>query len=107
MQDLTPLDAHVYRARIDRSGRIVLPQPVREDLQLAFGDEVLVVQTTDGYRIETPEQALRAAQDYLSSLVPPGVSIVDELLAERREEAAREETEEAAWRERHATGPRE
>ena len=100
MQNFTPLDAHVYRARLDRSGRIVLPQPVREDLHLTSGDEVLVVQTADGYRIETPEQALKAAQDYFCALVPAGVSVVDELLAERREEAQREEAEEAAWQEK-------
>ncbi|AMV22634.1 SpoVT / AbrB like domain protein [Planctomyces sp. SH-PL14] len=108
MQNFTPLDAHVYRARLDRSGRIVLPQPVREVLQLASGDEVLVVQTADGYRIETPEQALKAAQDYFCTLVPPGISVVDELLAERRDETRREETEEAGWQEKQAmTRPRE
>lgn len=107
MHVFTPPDAHVYRARIDRSGRIVLPQPVRESLHLDFGDEILVVQTADGYRIETPEQALQAAQDYLCSLVPRGVSIADELLAERREEAAREEATEAAWQQSRPTGPHE
>lgn len=107
MENFNAHDAQVYRARLDRSGRIVLPQPVRENLHLDFGDEVLVVRTAEGYRIETPEQALRAAQDYLSSVVPAGVSLADELLAERRDEVAHEEAEEAAWRRIHVTGPRE
>ncbi len=108
MENFNALDAQVYRARLDRSGRIVLPQRVREELQLATGDEVLVVQTADGYRIETPEQALRAAQDYFCSLIPAGVSVVDELIAERREEAAREQAEEDAWNKaRSAKRPRE
>lgn len=88
-----PLETSVYRARVDRSGRITLPQPVRDGLHIDSGDEVLVVRDGDGFRIETPEQALRAAQDYFCSLVPPGVSVVDELLAERRAEVAREEQE--------------
>jgi toxin ParE1/3/4 len=36
------------------------------------------------------EQSLRQAQEYFQSLVEPGVSMVDELLRERREEAARD-----------------
>lgn len=80
----------VFRTRLDRSGRIVLPQAVRKELHLSTGDEVLVVSSGDSYRLETPDQALRAAQDYFCLLVPPGVSLVDELLAERRAEVAQE-----------------
>lgn len=87
--------AAVFRIRLDRSGRIVLPHSVREHLQLSSGDELLVVPSGDSYRLETPDQALRAAQDYFCSLVSSGESVVDELLAERRAEAARE-AEEAA-----------
>ena len=108
MEDFNPLDGVVYRARLDRSGRIVLPHAVRVGLHIAVGDEVLVIQTPDGFRIETPEQALRAAQDYFCSLAEPGVSVVDELMAERREEAAREQAEEDEWKKsRSKLRPRE
>lgn len=82
--------APVFRTRLDRSGRIVLPHSVREHLHLSTGDELLVVPSGDSYRLETPDQALRAAQDYFCALVPPGVSLVDELLAERRIEVEQE-----------------
>ena len=90
MEPYLPPTDHVYRARLDRSGRIVLPQPVREGLRLTCGDEVLVIRQGDDYRIETPSQALQAAQEYFRSLVPASVSLVDELLAERRSEVERE-----------------
>ena len=80
----------VYRSRLDSSGRIVLPADVRERLGVTDGDSVLVVEDDGGFRIETAAQALQDAQAYLASLVPAGVSLVDELLQERRQEAARE-----------------
>ena len=39
---------------------------------------------------ETPEQALKAAQDYFCKLAPPERIFSEELLKERRDEAARE-----------------
>ncbi len=80
----------VFRSKLDSSGRIVLPREVRERMSLKFGDGVLLIDDAEGVRLETPEQSLREAQAYFSKLVEPGVSVVDELLRERREEAARE-----------------
>lgn len=82
--------SHIYPTKLDASGRIVLPAVVRERLGLTDGDSVLVVEDDHGYKIETAQQALHDAQAYFASLVPPGVSLVDELLQERRQEAARE-----------------
>src|SRR4051812_22283097 len=45
----------------------------------------------DGERLT---QAVQAAQEYFGKLAPPGVSLADELIQERREEAARELAEE-------------
>lgn len=80
----------VFRSRLDSSGRIVLPREVRERMSLKFGDGILLIDDANGVRLETPEQSLREAQAYFSKLVEPGVSVVDELLRERREEATRE-----------------
>ncbi len=80
----------VYRSRIDKSGRIVLPAEVREHLGVGEGDSVLVVQEGESVEILTMREAIRQAQDYFCGLVPADVSLADELIRERREEAARE-----------------
>lgn len=80
----------VFRTRLDASNRITLPQAVREQLHLSAGDELIVRQHGDVFQFETPQQALHDAQAYFSRLVEPGVSVVDELIEERRAEAARE-----------------
>jgi hypothetical protein len=41
--------------------------------------------------------AIRRLQALVRAAVPEGVSLVDELIAERREEARREEAELRAW----------
>lgn len=57
---------------------------------LSPGSEVLVDYADGELRVYTREHALRKAQVYFRSFVPPGVSVVDEFLAEKREEARRE-----------------
>ena len=41
-------------------------------------------------RLSTIENDVREMQEFLDKYVPPGVSLADELIRERREEAARE-----------------
>ena len=81
---------HIFLLKLDPSGRVVLPHPLREKLHVAQGDDIVLIEDGDSFRLETPEQSLRQAQAYFRSLVPPGTSVVDELLAERRIETAGE-----------------
>lgn len=84
-------NAHrIYRSRIDKSGRIVLPAEVRESLGVGEGDSVLMIQEGGSVEILTMREAIRQAQEYFCGLVPADVSLADELIRERREEAARE-----------------
>jgi AbrB family looped-hinge helix DNA binding protein len=80
----------VFRSRVDGSGRIVLPAEVRSAFGLEKGSSVTVVQDETGVHLETPEQALKAIQEYFQKLVPPGVSLADEIIQEHRDEVARE-----------------
>ena len=76
--------------KVDRHGRIVIPAEYRRALGLREGDPVMV-QLDDGeLRVLTRAQAIRRAQAIVAKYVPPGRSLVDELIAERRAEAARE-----------------
>jgi AbrB family looped-hinge helix DNA binding protein len=90
MQHTSEHDHKVFRSKIDKSGRIVLPAEVRGALGVAEGDSVLVVQDGKSIEILTPKEALRQAQDYFMKLAPAEVCMSDELMRERREEAARE-----------------
>jgi bifunctional DNA-binding transcriptional regulator/antitoxin component of YhaV-PrlF toxin-antitoxin module len=75
---------------MDRAGRILIPLKLRRELGLTE-DSALILRVEDGeLRIHSVEQALRRAQARLSRLKKPGESVVDEFLAERREEARRE-----------------
>jgi hypothetical protein len=47
----------------------------------------------EGLLLTSYEQAMATFQDQVSRLVGPGVSLVDELIAERRTEAAKENGE--------------
>jgi AbrB family looped-hinge helix DNA binding protein len=79
------------RATINESGRVVLPKQLREALGTAPGDELIFCSDGNTFRIETQKQRALRAQERISQLIGPGVSLADELIAERRE-AFRKET---------------
>jgi AbrB family looped-hinge helix DNA binding protein len=70
----------------------VIPAPVRHELGIDPGDELVV--SVDDQRLVLESRAAIAAQ-LRGSLkhLAKGASVVDELIAERREEARREEDE--------------
>jgi len=76
--------------RIGDKGRIVIPAEMRAALGIEDG-EILDVKVVDGeLRIATFRERLRQAQERVRQYVPAGVSLVDELSAERREAAKHE-----------------
>lgn len=78
----------VQRVRIGTQGRIVLPRALREELGAEEG-AVYAARVDDGALIlESPHRVLERLRARIDEAVPPEVSLVDELLAERRAEAA-------------------
>ncbi|MGD0522362.1 MAG: AbrB/MazE/SpoVT family DNA-binding domain-containing protein [Terracidiphilus sp.] len=72
---------------MSEKGRLVIPAAMREALGMGVGD-VLDLRVKDGeLRIATMQSLLRRAQEWVRQIVPPGVSLADELSAERREAA--------------------
>ncbi len=90
MLDQPYQDVHVHFTRVDASGRIVLPREMREHLHMEAGDPIVLIEDQKSCRIATAKQSLAEAQAYFTELVPPEVSLVDSLLAERRAEVERE-----------------
>ena len=82
-----PLQA---RTQIGEGGRIVIPAAFRAALGMNIGDQVLLRADDGELRVFTPLQGLRKAQALLRPYLPADRSLADELIAERRAEAARE-----------------
>ena len=78
------------RAKVTEGGRIVIPAPCREALDLRTGDEVLLKLMDGELRLYSRKQAVQRAQSWAQNLNPKGRSMVDELLQERQEEADNE-----------------
>ena len=78
------------KVQVGEKGRIVIPADIRDAMRIGPGDSVDLRFKDDELRISTRRARLRQAQERARRLIPPGVSLADELLAERREEARRE-----------------
>jgi AbrB family looped-hinge helix DNA binding protein len=76
--------------RVNENGRVVIPASYRKALGIKAGDEVILLMEDDELRITTMKRRLERAQRRIRQYVKPGVSLVDELIAERREAAKRE-----------------
>lgn len=75
---------------IAEGGRLVIPVEYRRALGLEPGDEVIIRLEGGELRILTRAEAVKRAQALVAQHVKKGRSLVAELSAERREEAARE-----------------
>lgn len=78
------------RLRVNENGRVVIPAAFRKAVGIKAGDEVILRVEDDELRITTMKKRIERAQRHARKYVKPGVSLVDELIAERREAAKRE-----------------
>jgi AbrB family looped-hinge helix DNA binding protein len=78
------------KVRINENGRVVIPAAFREALGVKPGDEIILRVEDDELRITTMKRRIARAQRTVRKYVKPGVSLVDDLIAERREAAKRE-----------------
>ena len=80
----------VFHARMSNEGRIAIPTVCRKQIGLQPGQEVIIKVTPEGLLLTSYDQALDQFQDEVAKLVGPGVSLVDEVIADRRAEAPKE-----------------
>jgi AbrB family looped-hinge helix DNA binding protein len=78
------------KVRLDAEGRVTIPEHIRNRLSLKEGDTLVVSADGDAVRLLTIPAAVRRAQAIVRRFVPEDVSLVEELLEERRKEAERE-----------------
>lgn len=84
------------KLRVGPNGEVALPASMLEALGLRPGMALAARLENGEIRLYTIAEAIRRAQELMRSVVPAGVSLVDELIAERREEARREWSDEEA-----------
>lgn len=82
----------VEKAQLGENGRIVIPAAFRKALGLKGGDVLTMRMDEDGLHIQTKRQALLKARAIVRQHIDKNRSLSDELIAERRLEANREET---------------
>jgi len=78
------------RTRINQNGRIVIPASLRNALSIRPGETLVLRVEANELRITTLRQRLAKAQKAVRASIKPSVSLVDELIAERRQAASRE-----------------
>ena len=86
-----------YKTEIQRGGRITIPSEMRRQLGLSIGDTVVLDMSDDDVRLRSLKQVVKDIQAMVKPYIPKGVSLVDELIKERRAEAAKEEEELQKW----------
>lgn len=82
--------ANRLRLTLGPGGRVVIPAPLREAMEVNEGDALLVWIEDGELHLLNPRVGARQAQSMLKGLFPEGVSLVDELIADRRLEAEAE-----------------
>ena len=80
--------SHSHRVVVGDRGRLVLPSPIRSQLDLKPGTPMLLDAEPDGTLRLRP---YRTIADGARGLFAEDVGLVDELLAERRAAATRED----------------
>lgn len=76
--------------RLSEAGRVVIPVEMREALGLAVGDKLFLKLDEYGLHVMTFAGAMQHLRDLVAPQLPVNRSLADELIAERRAEAARE-----------------
>lgn len=82
---------NVQRGKIISGGRVQLPAGVRRQLSLSEGDTILIEVVDGEVHLRPVRASIRRIQDLMRPYVIEGQSIVDELIADRRREAAAED----------------
>lgn len=81
------MDQMTIKTKVSEGGRIVLPAKLREAAGIKVGGNVTITLKNGGLQITTRDQAILRIQEVMKKYIVPGRSVVDELIAERREEA--------------------
>lgn len=77
------------KTKIREGGRLVIPAAYRKALGIKPGDEVFLTLEDGEIRVISTRQAVTQAQTLVRHYIPKDRNLSEELIEERREEAAR------------------
>jgi bifunctional DNA-binding transcriptional regulator/antitoxin component of YhaV-PrlF toxin-antitoxin module len=83
------MDRHT--SKLEPSGRLLIPAALRQKLNLVPGAEMIIEEDEGILHIHTRQAAIRKVQQYFAQF-DNGRSMSEELLKERKAEAAREKS---------------
>lgn len=75
---------NVQRGKLASGGRLQVPADIRRALGLSDGDTVTMRVVDGELRVLPYRSAIKRVQEQLREYIPEGVSLSDELIAERR-----------------------
>ncbi|WP_254568136.1 AbrB/MazE/SpoVT family DNA-binding domain-containing protein [Oscillatoria sp. HE19RPO] len=79
-----------YTVNLAETGKLVIPETVRKQLNLQPGDSLTLTVENDGsLRLLSLRKSVQKIQGIFKDIAP-GISLADELIQERREEVHRE-----------------
>jgi AbrB family looped-hinge helix DNA binding protein len=81
-----------YTARLEKSGRILIPAAVRRQLGLSEGSQVIVkVEESGALQVSSRSQAVAKVREEIRKYIPAGQDLAEELIRDRRAEVDRED----------------
>jgi AbrB family looped-hinge helix DNA binding protein len=86
----TEVTMHIEHAKLGEDGRLVIPAALRKELGLHPGDTIVIESDGDSLLLRGYERVLQEVQGAFAGCRVPGADAADELIGERRAEAASE-----------------
>jgi bifunctional DNA-binding transcriptional regulator/antitoxin component of YhaV-PrlF toxin-antitoxin module len=82
--------SHVVHTKLGEGRRIAIPADLCQEYGLKPGAPVVLEPSDVGIMVRPLDSVIREVQAFFADVAPEGVSLSDELIRDRREEAARD-----------------
>lgn len=82
---------HTEHVRLGEDGRLVLPAALRREVGIKPGDTVVIESDGDSLLVRSYDRVMAEVQEAFAICRVPGTTAADDLIAERRAEAAAED----------------
>lgn len=76
--------------KLAEGGKLVIPASYRREMGIEVGDTLMLSMVDGELRVRSRDAVISQIQAMVREFVPEGVSMVDEFIADRRAEAAKE-----------------